>query len=160
MKLIRRLTLLKSVWKSIQKGIDDSDCICETAEPVTEQSEGGLLHLCEGNCSNDQDCNAGLKCFQRDNEDPDGIDDVPGCFGKIVKDWNYCIREDVSCFISFHCNNHSRLESKFNLITKIRSSPPLIWPQLLPFATSFAIFPEKAILPSILPNHCQRNPWK
>jgi hypothetical protein len=41
--------------------------------------------LCEGDCDYDSDCDAGLRCFQRD-----GYESVPGCSGSGKKGWDYC----------------------------------------------------------------------
>ena len=46
----------------------------------------GGLNLCEGDCDHDYDCCDGCRCFQRDGYTP-----VPGCPGKGVADWDYCI---------------------------------------------------------------------
>ena len=44
------------------------------------------LAECQGDCDNNNDCQAGLECFQRD-----GYDAVPGCGGTGVRDWDYCV---------------------------------------------------------------------
>ena len=44
--------------------------------------------MCEGDCDKDSDCDAGLKCFQRD-----GKEAVPGCSGSGKKGWDYCVDE-------------------------------------------------------------------
>jgi len=44
------------------------------------------LGLCEGDCDNDSDCEAGLECFQRD-----GLETVPGCGGSGTSAYDYCI---------------------------------------------------------------------
>merc|ERR1719326_2754410 len=43
------------------------------------------LEACIGECDNDGQCKAGLKCFQRN-----GFTPVPGCSGKGEKSWDYC----------------------------------------------------------------------
>lgn len=44
------------------------------------------LGLCEGDCDDDSDCQAGLVCFQRD-----GRTAVPGCRGRGTRNNDYCI---------------------------------------------------------------------
>ena len=50
----------------------------------------GRLFECQGDCDNDDDCQTGLKCFQRD-----GYDAVPGCgeAGQGKKGWDYCVAD-------------------------------------------------------------------
>ena len=43
------------------------------------------LQACVGECDDDSQCAAGLKCFQRDNTDA-----IPGCIGAGNTDWDYC----------------------------------------------------------------------
>jgi len=44
------------------------------------------LQACTGECDSDEQCAAGLKCFQRD-----GGQTIPGCTGPgAAKDWDYC----------------------------------------------------------------------
>merc|ERR1719262_632537 len=43
------------------------------------------LEACIGECDNDGQCKAGLKCFQRDKGET-----IPGCSGEGKKDWDYC----------------------------------------------------------------------
>lgn len=43
------------------------------------------LGLCEGDCDNDGECQAGLTCQQRS-----GNEDVPGCIGTAVSGEDYC----------------------------------------------------------------------
>ena len=45
------------------------------------------LGECEGDCDSDNDCDTGLKCFQRNSFDP-----VPGCSGNDSSRTDYCIR--------------------------------------------------------------------
>jgi hypothetical protein len=47
---------------------------------------GSGYGMCEGDCDKDSDCDAGLKCFQRD-----GYEIVPGCSGSGKKGWDYCV---------------------------------------------------------------------
>ena len=51
--------------------------------------------MCEGDCDHDSDCDAGLKCFQRD-----GYESVPGCSGKGKKDYDYCTNVGVKALDS------------------------------------------------------------
>ena len=46
----------------------------------------GTLGLCEGDCDNDSDCAAGLKCYQRG-----GLTSVPGCSGTGISNYDYCV---------------------------------------------------------------------
>jgi hypothetical protein len=48
------------------------------------------LGLCEGDCDNDSQCAAGLRCFQRDGTEP-----VPGCSGTGVPRKDYCYADDT-----------------------------------------------------------------
>ena len=84
---------------TVKKGWDY--CI-EGDEPViisagyTKKENGGSpelgsLHLCQGDCDNDSECGAGLRCLQRPNGD---TSDVPGCLGTPKKGWDYCVREE------------------------------------------------------------------
>jgi len=43
------------------------------------------LMSCQGDCDEDTDCAEGLHCFKRDD-----LEEVPGCRGKGVKDYDYC----------------------------------------------------------------------
>merc|ERR1719446_1912811 len=51
----------------------------------TNDNSATNLEACIGECDNDGQCRAGLKCFQRK-----GFTPVPGCAGKGKKDWDYC----------------------------------------------------------------------
>ena len=42
----------------------------------------GTLGVCEGDCETDAECAAGLRCFQRNNDDVTEYAPVPGCSGK------------------------------------------------------------------------------
>lgn len=45
----------------------------------------GSCKICEGDCQEDADCEAGLACFRRDNGSS-----IPGCSGLLLLDTNYC----------------------------------------------------------------------
>jgi len=47
---------------------------------------GVILGLCEGDCDDDSDCDAGLECFQRST-----LENVPGCNGDGQSGYDYCI---------------------------------------------------------------------
>jgi len=49
----------------------------------------GELQHCEGDCDSDSECGSGLICLQR-NEGDSPV--VPGCQGKIIEGWDYCIK--------------------------------------------------------------------
>lgn len=72
-------------------GAPDWDYCYDSKEPdlidvaVNPTAKNKPLELCAGDCDKDDDCKAGLKCFQRD-----GYKSVPGCKGKGKKDWDYC----------------------------------------------------------------------
>lgn len=74
-------------------GAPDWDYCYDSKEPELKnvgvnpkEGEDGLLDVCAGDCDKDEECKAGLKCFQRS-----GFASVPGCLGKGEKDWDYCI---------------------------------------------------------------------
>ena len=51
---------------------------CVPIKALDSSRNGGTGYgMCEGDCDYDSDCDAGLKCFQRD-----GYESVPGCSGK------------------------------------------------------------------------------
>jgi len=50
---------------------------CVAIKPLdSSRNGGGGYGMCEGDCDKDSDCDAGLKCFQRN-----GYEAVPGCSG-------------------------------------------------------------------------------
>jgi len=51
--------------------------------------KGRKLKECEADCDRDSDCADGLKCFQRN-----GNEKVPGCEGRAVKGYDYCIPKE------------------------------------------------------------------
>jgi|AntRauTorckE5430_2_1112549.scaffolds.fasta_scaffold06435_1 hypothetical protein len=53
-------------------------------------SEDQLLQLCQGDCDEDDDCAAGLECFQRDE---DGAKPT-GCIGTPTENNDYCVMKD------------------------------------------------------------------
>ena len=63
-----------------------------TPESITQplvdygHSPNELLGPCEGDCDNDDECENGLECFQRN-----GFTSVPGCRGAGLKDYDYCV---------------------------------------------------------------------
>ena len=62
---------------------------CVAVKPLdSSRNGGGGYGMCEGDCDKDSDCDAGLKCFQRD-----GKEAVPGCSGSGKKGWDYCVDE-------------------------------------------------------------------
>jgi len=50
-------------------------------------STAQLLRRCEADCDDDDECAAGLMCYQRDDAEP-----VPGCNGTPRDGWDYCVR--------------------------------------------------------------------
>jgi len=54
-------------------------------------SEGQPLGKCEGDCVSDSDCQIGLVCMQRNDNEP-----VPGCGGTPVSGKGYCYESDTS----------------------------------------------------------------
>ncbi|CAL6391783.1 unnamed protein product [Bathycoccus prasinos] len=70
-------------YGSAKKGSD----YCVAVKALDSSRNGGTGYgMCEGDCDKDSDCDAGLKCFQRD-----GYESVPGCSGKGKKGWDYCV---------------------------------------------------------------------
>ena len=68
---------------------------CANQIPVEVELSGGNdnnaknLEACTGDCDNDGQCAAGLKCFQRG-----GYTKIPGCSGQGVSGRDYCYGED------------------------------------------------------------------
>ena len=68
---------------------------CANQIPVEVKLSGGNdnsaknLKACTGECDNDGQCAAGLKCFQRG-----GYTKIPGCSGQGESGWDYCYGED------------------------------------------------------------------
>ena len=55
-------------------------------------SAGQTFGLCEGDCTSDSNCSAGLVCFERDEATlGNGDVSVPGCKGTPLTDSNYCV---------------------------------------------------------------------
>jgi len=52
---------------------------------------------CEGDCDDDSDCRAGLRCFQRG-----ATGSVPGCSGDGIAHSDYCIPPDSPCDCDYH----------------------------------------------------------
>ena len=50
--------------------------------------DNDLLGRCEGDCDSDDECDSGLVCFQRSDDEP-----VPRCNGNPRTGWDYCVRE-------------------------------------------------------------------
>ena len=59
-----------------------------------KKARRGELLECEGDCDSDRDCKGNLVCFQRDNDSRYSEIDapVPGCHGKGISGYDYCIR--------------------------------------------------------------------
>lgn len=51
---------------------------------------GVKLKECQADCDNDNDCAPGLKCYQRDSNEP-----VPGCTGTAKNGYDYCIPKET-----------------------------------------------------------------
>jgi hypothetical protein len=69
-------------YGSAKKGSD----YCVAVKALDSSRNGGTGYgMCEGDCDYDSDCDAGLRCFQRDN-----LESVPGCSGSGKKGWDYC----------------------------------------------------------------------
>merc|ERR1711918_236734 len=61
---------------------------CEKKTTLSGGNNGNAKNLmaCMGECDADSQCAAGLKCFQRQNNEP-----IPGCTGAGAGvDWDYC----------------------------------------------------------------------
>ena len=71
----------------------DNDDYCVRAQPKElhlmgnngSPSSAFPLQECQGDCDNDNDCDTGLECFQRDGTTP-----VPGCAGEGRRNRDYC----------------------------------------------------------------------
>ena len=50
------------------------------------------LSECAGDCDEDDDCDPGLMCFQRDSGDERSI---PGCSGIDLSSTDYCIKKEL-----------------------------------------------------------------
>ena len=59
------------------------------------------LGLCDGDCRYDSDCDVGLKCLQR--YDEDGDEAIPQCTGDPIENWDYCIPEEGGCSTECTC---------------------------------------------------------
>ena len=44
------------------------------------------MNVCQGDCDEDDDCNAGLVCYFRN-----GMTPIPGCVGDGTADYDYCV---------------------------------------------------------------------
>ena len=74
------------------------------------------LQLCEGDCDNDSQCEAGLKCFQRI-----GLSLVPGCNGNGDTSDDYCVSPTLTDYghidhsllqlCEGNCDNDSQYEA-------------------------------------------------
>jgi hypothetical protein len=45
------------------------------------------LNVCKGDCDNDNDCNSGLRCAERNAGDPGPTQ----CLGSVITDGDYCV---------------------------------------------------------------------
>ena len=52
-----------------------------------DTTKASKLGNCQGNCNSDEDCNTGLKCYDRQSNTDAG---PPGCIGQMNGDWSYC----------------------------------------------------------------------
>ena len=69
---------------------------CVPIKALDSSRNGGTGYgMCEGDCDKDSDCDAGLKCFERD-----GYESVPGCSGSGKKGWDYCTNVGVKALDS------------------------------------------------------------
>ena len=60
------------------------------------------LGECEGDCDSNNDCQTGMKCFERTGGQSEV---VPGCRGKGTKDWDYCYYKDSSTLPFFYMSD-------------------------------------------------------
>jgi len=51
------------------------------------------LKICDADCDNDSECGDGLECFFRDYGTNNANATVPGCYGDLVENGDYCVPE-------------------------------------------------------------------
>ncbi|CAL6391806.1 unnamed protein product [Bathycoccus prasinos] len=93
-----RVTIRDQEWMNITLGKFSSISkinVCYDLSLDSSRDGGTGYGMCEGDCDKDSDCDAGLKCFQRD-----GYESVPGCSGKGKKGWDYCTNVGVKALDS------------------------------------------------------------
>lgn len=56
------------------------------SSPGSGAKAAGSLVECQGDCDKDEDCSGIMRCFKRS-----GFEQVPGCDGKGIEGWAYCI---------------------------------------------------------------------
>ena len=59
--------------------------VCYDSSLDSSRNGGGGYGMCEGDCDYDSDCDAGLRCFQRDGYEAVRV------FGSGKKGWDYCV---------------------------------------------------------------------
>jgi len=67
------------------KGKDGWDYCYTPVLNIVGKDPKAKLGACSGDCDSDKDCASGLECKQRDADE-----EVPGCFGEGVPEWDYC----------------------------------------------------------------------
>ena len=93
-----RVTIRDQEWMNITLGKFSSISkinVCYDLSLDSSRDGGTGYGMCEGDCDKDSDCDAGLKCFQRD-----GYESVPGCSGKGKQDYDYCTNVGVKALDS------------------------------------------------------------
>jgi len=81
------------------------------------------LHECAGDCDVDSDCLPGLICFQRALDDSSS---VPGCRGKGINHWDYCIKPPSEPSTMAPINTPSSMpsgEPSISLFPSVSSNP-------------------------------------
>jgi len=75
------------VWTDITSSVSVTCTSAPTDKLLVSIAADGEsnLGLCEGDCDSNDDCAAGLSCFQRN-----GLTPVPGCSGAGNTNWDYC----------------------------------------------------------------------
>ena len=101
-----------------------------------------LLRRCEADCDDDDECDSGLLCYQRDDDEP-----VPGCNGTPRSGWDYCIRESDLELLELMDTDEPTLRPTLSLVeeevgeTVTPTRRPTVKPTLPPPGVVFS-FPE------------------
>ena len=101
-----------------------------------------LLGRCEADCDDDDECDSGLMCYQRDADEP-----IPGCNGTPRSGWDYCIRPSDLELLELMDTDEPTLRPTMSLVveevgeTVAPTQKPAVKPTLPPPGVVFS-FPE------------------